>query len=175
MNIVNYLFNRTKNYHKYIVILVIGIVFYFVSRYAYSTIHEPFDTNVLNDKIDTKDIANTQEFAPSLEIYFFFADWCPHCKTAKPEWDAFKRKNNGTVVSGYLVECIDVNCTEDSGENTVTKRKNEIVTPVHVTDLIRKYNVNGYPTIKMVKDDKVYEYEAKVSERNLTDFMENSG
>ena len=167
MNIVNYLYNHTKKYFNVILILALGILFYFVASYAYSTAN-------ISEKFTTSDVANSQEFVPGMQVYFFFADWCPHCKTAKPEWDRFKRKYDGKKVNGNLVECIDVNCTDDSGENTVTKTSNGIKTSSTTIDLIRKYNINGYPTIKFVKDDKVYDYEAKVNESNLSDFIETT-
>ena len=26
-----------------------------------------------------------------VEVMYFYTNWCPHCKNAKPEWDQFKK------------------------------------------------------------------------------------
>jgi thiol-disulfide isomerase/thioredoxin len=102
----------------------------------------------------------------------FYVDWCPHCKTAKPEWDRIKRKYENQPVGGYLVECIDVDCTDDYGEVTVSKSLHGMETPPKVADLIKQYGINGYPTLKLVKDGTPYDFEAKITEPNISKFVE---
>jgi thiol-disulfide isomerase/thioredoxin len=35
------------------------------------------------------------------EILFFFADWCPHCKAAKPIWNDLKSEYENKTINGY--------------------------------------------------------------------------
>lgn len=90
------------------------------------------------------------------DILFFYADWCPHCKQAKPEWQKFKEQYNESVVNNYKLNLIDVNCTSELGESG---------------QLIKTYNVEGFPTVKMNVNGKIVEYDAKVSKENLKLFV----
>jgi hypothetical protein len=36
---------------------------------------------------------------------------------------------------------------------------------------MEKYKVEGYPTIKLLANDKVYDFDAKPSKQNLTQFV----
>jgi len=101
---------------------------------------------------------NSKSDAPSssAELLFFFADWCPHCKTAKPIWNELKSQYENKTINGYQVIFTEVNCTEESAE---------------VEKMMNKYSVEGYPTIKLLKDGQVIEYDAKPSKDTLTQFL----
>jgi hypothetical protein len=42
-----------------------------------------------------------------------------------------------------------------------------------IEDLIRKYNIEAYPTIKMVKDNYTIDYEAKINADSLEKFVQS--
>ena len=90
------------------------------------------------------------------ELLFFFADWCPHCKTAKPIWNDLKSEYQNKTINGYQVVFTEVNCSEETAE---------------VDKMMNQYNVEGYPTIKLLKDGQVIEYDAKPSKETLTQFL----
>lgn len=90
------------------------------------------------------------------ELLFFFADWCPHCKTAKPIWNDLKSEYQNKTINGYQVIFTEINCSEESAE---------------VEKLMNQYNVEGYPTIKLLKDGQIIEYDAKPSRETLTQFL----
>ena len=90
------------------------------------------------------------------DLLFFYADWCPHCKTAKPEWDALKKENEGKVINGYSVIYTEYNCVNPSPE---------------LEDLMNKYEIKGYPTIKLIKDGQVIDYDAKPTTSTLNQFL----
>jgi thiol-disulfide isomerase/thioredoxin len=102
--------------------------------------------------------ANQGSNAPTsnAELLFFFADWCPHCKTAKPIWDDLKDQYQNKTINGYQVVFTEINCTEETAE---------------VEKMMNQYNVEGYPTIKLLKDGQVIEYDAKPSKETLTQFL----
>jgi hypothetical protein len=37
--------------------------------------------------------------------------------------------------------------------------------------MISQFNITTYPTIKMVKDGNTYEFDAKINEENLNEFV----
>jgi len=90
------------------------------------------------------------------ELMFFYADWCPHCKTAKPIWNDLKAEYEGKAINGYRLTFTEVNCSEETPE---------------VEKLMNQYNVEGFPTLKLVKDGEVIEYDAKPSKETLVQFL----
>jgi thiol-disulfide isomerase/thioredoxin len=96
------------------------------------------------------------ESANEAELLFFFADWCPHCKTAKPIWNDLKSEYENKTINGYRVVFTEINCSEETAE---------------VEKMMNQYNVEGYPTIKLLKDGQVIEYDAKPSKETLTQFL----
>jgi thiol-disulfide isomerase/thioredoxin len=91
-----------------------------------------------------------------VELLFFFTDWCPHCKTAKPEWEKVKTEYNGKEVNGKMLKFVDVNCTQETPE---------------INELLKQYSVEGYPTIKAQHNGDITDYDAKPSEETLTEFI----
>ena len=49
-------------------------------------------------------------------MMLFYVDWCPHCKTAKPEWEKVRDKYQGQQVNGYVVTFTEMNCTNETTE-----------------------------------------------------------
>ena len=70
-------------------------------------------------------------------LMLFYVDWCPHCKTAKPEWDSLKEEYEGKTINGYVINFEEYNCTTENSETDA---------------LLDKYKIEGYPTIKLLKD-----------------------
>jgi len=92
----------------------------------------------------------------SAELLFFFADWCPHCKAAKPIWNELKTEYQNKTINGYSIVFTEIDCSNETTE---------------VDQMMNKYNVEGYPTIKLLKDGQVVEYDAKPSKATLTQFL----
>jgi thiol-disulfide isomerase/thioredoxin len=90
------------------------------------------------------------------EMMLFYVDWCPHCKTAKPEWENLKSEYEGKQINGYNLKFTEYNCTAESAEND---------------ELMNKYKIEGYPTIKLLKGDQVIEYDAKPTKSTMEQFL----
>ncbi len=127
------------------VILSIFIYFYFI----YPQLNAQFHANSEHNTSDNQG-------SKSAELLFFFADWCPHCKTAKPIWNDLKTEYQNKTINGYQVVFTEINCSEETAE---------------VDKMMNQYSVEGYPTIKLLKDGQVIEYDAKPSKETLTQFL----
>ena len=86
----------------------------------------------------------------------FTVDWCPHCKTAKPEWEQLKAEYKDKKINGYKVIFTDIDCTKETAQ---------------VEKLMNTYKIEGYPTIKLLKDGQVIDYDAKPTKDTLVKFL----
>ena len=109
------------------------------------------------NSMNTSEVYNeTNGNTNQAEIILFYADWCPHCKTAKPEWNNVKSQYNGKIINGYTVTFTEVNCTTESPQ---------------IQQMVDQYKVEGYPTIKLVKGNQVVDFDAKPTVASLTQFL----
>ena len=126
-----------------VLLAVVGYVVYLYSR----------------PKLLTKingDATEGQTSGSDAELIFFFADWCPHCKKAKPHWNEVKQAYSGKVVNGYTMVFTEVDCSEETEEMKKTNAE---------------YEIQGYPTIKLIKDGQVIEYDAKPDKDTIEKFI----
>lgn len=145
-----------KNYYIHIAIGVFLIVLFSVTSYwIYSRYYGETGTN--NGFNANKEHTPKGGEEPTAELMFFYADWCPHCKVAKPEWEALVDENEGKSINNVKVIYTAQNCSE--------------LSPA-MEEIVSKYDVNGYPTIKLVKPDgTVVDYEAKPTTSTLQQFL----
>lgn len=148
----NIMYNGIKPYLTYITIAVILIIFIQVLKFTYERYF-----NKPKDERKFKDVANANTRGEELEIYMFHVDWCPHCKTAMPEWKSFTDTYNNKQIRGYNIRCIDVNCTNENPS---------------VTSYINQYNIESYPTIKMIKEGEQIDFDARITSDNLETFID---
>ncbi len=99
-----------------------------------------------------------QDAPTGTTVYFFFADWCPHCKKAKPHWESAKSKMDGTSVNGTKVVFKEVDCTAKPPSK-------------EAQDLMKKYGVEGFPTIVLVKDGTPKKLEEKPTQESISTFV----
>lgn len=139
---------------KVMMAIVVGLIFAIVALFYYRYYVAP--TLSTTYKANREDVSNDSSKGKTAELLFFYTDWCPHCKTAKPVWEDIKAEYQTKRINGYKVIFTDVNCTNDSAD---------------VEQMMDKYKVEGYPTIKLLKDGQVIEYDAKPSKDTLVQFL----
>jgi thiol-disulfide isomerase/thioredoxin len=93
-------------------------------------------------------------------VYFFNVSWCPHCVNAKPVWTKFCDKFNGKEMNGCVINCVG----SYEGTDCTETEKPEI------SEMIQNFNIEHYPTIKIVKDTNTIEFDAKITYENLEKF-----
>jgi thioredoxin-like negative regulator of GroEL len=82
-------------------------------------------------------------------IINFNTDWCYYSKKFQPIWDEFTKKMNGKNI---VVK--DVKCDISQNES-----------------ICAKYDIEGFPTIKLIKNNKVYEFNGRRTVSDLTNFV----
>jgi thiol-disulfide isomerase/thioredoxin len=134
-----------------LIIFFILIIIYFYKQY----------TSNSNDssgyKVNRENMNNAGSTRQNTaELLLFYVDWCPHCKTAKPEWENLKSQYEGKTINGYNVIFTEHNCTNETAE---------------IEQLISKFKIEGYPTIKLIKDNQIIEYDAKPMKSTMEEFL----
>lgn len=105
----------------------------------------------------------TEGFAATdtAQLMLFSADWCPHCQKCKPIWEDLKREYDGQTINGTRVTFVDVDCSDE--ENPEADR------------MRNKYEVDAYPTIKLVKSSgDVVTFDENPSRPALVQFLTNA-
>jgi thiol-disulfide isomerase/thioredoxin len=131
------------------VLIVAGIISAYYTYKHYANTKLSFNANREHIPID-------QNSNKTATLMLFYVDWCPHCKTAKPEWESLKTEYDSKSINGYTINFMEYNCTNESDE---------------VSALMDKYNIEGYPTIKLIKDNQVIEYDAKPTKSTMEQFL----
>jgi thiol-disulfide isomerase/thioredoxin len=131
--------------------IFIGIIVYYYMNYL---------KNHIDDK-NSKDVSNSNRREKGADVLFFHTDWCPHCVKALPTWKSFVDSYDKKVVNGYRLNCIGgrngIDCSNAEDPKTDEIRK--------------KYKVNSFPSLKMIKDDVVIDFDAKITTENLGKFV----
>tara|TARA_B100000963_G_C22125630_1_gene450989 strand:+ start:104 stop:526 length:423 start_codon:yes stop_codon:yes gene_type:complete len=125
---IYYRFVRLSDLNKFVVLFGLVTVFYVVFVY-YKRVVENMETE-------------------GGVLRFFYANWCPHCRDAKPEWDSLVKRYKGNV------KLVKVDCTSD-------------------TKVAQKYGVEGFPTILLTKNGKNIEYEGERVAEDIMEFLKN--
>ncbi len=136
------------NWMIIVAVLLFGVLGYLAYKnfYGNATLY-----SANRDNMDNMDNSNK-----TAQLMLFHVDWCPHCKTAKPVWDDLKTEYENKSINGYTIVFTEINCTTESGE---------------VEKMMDKYNVEGFPTIKLIKDGQIIEYDAKPTKETLNQFL----
>ena len=127
----------------------VSIVFIIIAVYTYRTYIAPNSNYVANKEFANK---GTEDNIDSADLYFFYTDWCPHCKTAKPIWNELQSDIGNKKINGKTIHFIAVDCEKEP-------------------ETAEKYKVEGYPTIKLIVGNQVIEYDAKPDFETLKQFL----
>ena len=141
---------------RYILIASFAAILIACAYYIYKTyISSQSDSSLLEGYASGMNIRNEHPNEEVVTLYFFGVEWCPHCKHAKPEWDSFVKENEDKTFNGKKVNFVSVDCDKDSA-------------------LADKYDVSGYPTIKLDTGSDVIEFKSKPERDTLTQFLNSS-
>jgi thiol-disulfide isomerase/thioredoxin len=134
-----------------LVIIFVSLIFIIIALYTYRR----FVSERINRDYVANNEFNNKGDKKSADMYFFYTTWCPHCKTAKPIWTDFKNEMADKKVNGVKINFFEVDCDKDSATSD-------------------KFNVKGFPTIKIMYGNQIIEYDAKPSKDTLIEFVNSA-
>ena len=149
---------RSISYKTLIITFVIVLSLVIILVYFNKTIKPLF---VKNDKLQSEYSNNIEsntnrKDTNTCELLFFHVKWCPYCKTAVPIIDEIRDEYQDKVVNGYNVIFTDIDCTVETPE---------------IENIINKYKIDGYPTIKLIKNGNIIDFEAKPTRDSIISFL----
>jgi thiol-disulfide isomerase/thioredoxin len=124
-----------KRIHQILVILVILLILLYLSR--------------------TRAYDSSEGFESGKEVMIFKAEWCGHCKTAKPAFDELLAASPITLKDGSKVTVRVLDADADKAE-------------------VSKHNVQGYPSIFIMEGDKKTEYPGPRTKEGVIDFLNSN-
>lgn len=134
------------------------IILYLIYYVFFSNSDKDVGSELDEDYEDEEELLEGMEGGEKqAELLFFFADWCPHCKKAKPIVDEIKNKYDKRTINSHTINVTYVDCTNETQES---KR------------LLEQYDVEGFPTIFLKIGKNVTKYEESPSKDELSNFIE---
>ena len=100
-------------------------------------------------KKDPKVFVPNQEYIPKIKKYeckLFYTKWCPHCKDTLIEWGKYKATRPD-------IQFTLVDCEKEKEEATL-------------------YDIDSYPTIIMLINDKKYIFDSNFSKETMDKFVD---
>tara|TARA_B000000557_G_C20804733_1_gene457151 strand:+ start:773 stop:1123 length:351 start_codon:yes stop_codon:yes gene_type:complete len=95
-------------------------------------------------------------------MYLLHVGWCPYSKKALPIWNDLKAKYNNQKVNNYILLFKEI---DGDNDNEIREFQQEF--------LAGKGNIDAFPSIYMVKDDQIIEYEATPNSETFEEFINN--
>jgi thiol-disulfide isomerase/thioredoxin len=148
--IKNMVFNKNFLMILGLVVLFIALAIYIYKEYVAPRMNPSYVAN--KEFVSEQDGDGDKDVA---DLYLFYTTWCPHCKTTKPIWQKLKDQVGDAGVNGVKINFIEIDCDKDK-------------------DTANKFKVEGYPTIKMVHNNQIIEYDAKPNLETLNQFLNTS-
>jgi len=128
--------------------IFIGFILLAIGYYVYSVYVTPkINPSYVENKEFEQEGPNKE-----VELYLFYTDWCPHCKVAKPEWDKLKDEFQEKGVNNTTIIFREVDCEQEK-------------------QVAEEFEVETYPTIKLIKNNEIIEYNAKPKYDTLVEFL----
>lgn len=135
-------------------ILVIGLIISVAGYWVYQKYVAPrMSPSYVANKEFIQEGGEIEQVKPEAEVMLFYTTWCPACKKAKPIWNQVKEQLNGKELNGKEIIFREIDCDKEEA-------------------LADKFNIEGYPTIKMVVSGNVIEYDAKPDNDTLIQFIQ---
>lgn len=132
-----------------LIALFLGAAFFVYNKYVAPKLNPNFVANREFTKSNPLD---------SAEIYLIYAKWCPYSKKVLPVWDELKEKYDRKVINKFSVVFKDYDGdTQEKEIDEISKRFNK--------------KIDGYPTIMLVKENEVIEFDATPNMENLSEFL----
>tara|TARA_Y100000816_G_scaffold257612_1_gene211899 strand:+ start:1182 stop:1748 length:567 start_codon:yes stop_codon:yes gene_type:complete len=155
--------NSYFEYGAYFLLVIILIFICVYIYYEYVDKKPKFSSS--NEFINTDDMTDADKNNPIL--YYFYADWCPHCQKLKTNGvHNHILKLDGTTYGNNDEITLSVKELQCDDKNSSDGELNEAQT------YMKEYNVDGFPTVLLEFNGEIFEFEAKIDKKNINSFID---
>lgn len=136
--------------------LIIALIFLTLVYFLYNRLIKPL---IYKDHVINKEFTSKKDITDNdVLIIIFKTEWCPICTDAlktNGQWEKFKSliKSRNSYMD-YKIVVSEVDCDE--------KPK-----------IADKYNIDAYPTVKLIYKGDIYTYDAQINAINLLKFIDS--
>ena len=135
--------------------IFIGVAFYVYNYYIAPRLNPDFVPNREFTYLEKE-----KEESKIVKLYLFSVDWCPFSKKIKPVWKKFKQTFQNKKINQSVIKLEEIDGDENSKKMENFENK-----------FLNGKKIEGYPSIYLVKNNQVIEFEAKPSIETLTEFV----
>ena len=175
-NIMNTIKNPSFLLYTGIVLLFLGIGYYVYNYYILPRINPSWVANneFLNEDKKSQESEETRpgerpqpdEPEPTISnIYLFHADWCPYSKKVFPTWNQVKDGMDNKIYNNYRLNFMEIDGDKQPQDLNFFE--------VEYLKNAEKKKIDGYPSIYLVKDGTVTEFDAEPTVDTLTEFIKS--
>lgn len=112
--------------------------------------------NYIEKVYDITDAPDNNNLTNQLNIYNFYANWCPHSVNFKPIWNEFEKEIEKTKGKyKFSIKTHSIICDENQ-------------------ELCNKYNIQGLPTVLYEYNGNVKKYSNNRSKESLLNFIQEN-
>jgi len=130
-----------------------GVIFLITSLVFYAVYKKYITTYSLPKYAPNKEFVADNGEREVAEVLFFYTNWCPYCKNSFPAWETLKGEFK--IFNNVEIVYKEIDCEKDK-------------------ETADKYDIKGYPTIKMLYKNTTFEYDAKPDVETLKRFIRSS-
>jgi protein disulfide-isomerase-like protein len=135
---------KPKNLNKVLFLVGILLVLYMLHRHF---LNKEGMTSISHENFD-------ETIGEKKTAVLFHANWCGHCKKFMPTWE----KVSSEVDETSPVVLASFDCSESSEDK-------------NVQEVMKKYNVKGFPSVLLFENGEIKEFEQERNESNLKSFL----
>jgi thiol-disulfide isomerase/thioredoxin len=173
-NVMNTIKSPSFLLYTGVVLLFLGIGYYLYYYYILPRINPSW---VANNEYLNKDAPEQQEYRPGPQkqpdqpeptianVYLFHADWCPYSKKVLPTWNQVKDDMDNKIYNNHRVNFIEIDGDKQPQDLNFFE--------VEYLKNAEKKKIDGYPSIYLVKDGSVTEFDAEPTVDTLTEFIKS--
>jgi len=150
-----YMLLKSTIKNNLLLIIVLIVIFSIISYYLYTTTLQTYFDKNSNKEYTPKKTQKKNEAT----LYYFYTTWCPHCTEATSHIEELENeiKMMNKSQKNIVIFLRKIDCDKSANEK-----------------ILKKHKVEGFPTIILEHNNKIYNYEAKPNARHLTEFVKDS-
>jgi len=166
-----YNFAVTSNKWKLFYIIISFALFTGLAYYVFSVYVKPRYSGYTQNK---EFIYDEPEIDYDVDIYLIYTTWCPHCKILIESggiWEQIEKEWNGKILKNKY----RLNFKKIDGDQTKEVKEFELKYLNGDVDKDNKdiVKIESYPTIYLIKNKQVIEFDAIPSLDRFTNFLES--